>query len=302
MSICHQFACNRCERMPFKGRFFGFERISRPRLFFIAISTSYLPDENVTFPSAFSLSLSRVGINFLARGKERKYFSIGLEAEIGGGSSRRRLAEVMGAKLFRPFYRGKLAWIHVRAGESGNRLRTTGFSVKLGNKCCHLQMRSRNIARRPCLATAQESVGARAPSANRISPREQRFPLPIPKESNPPFSRNEKLAPGEREFIPWFDRLTRLDRSIKIFHGINVIRYVNKRGRLRTYLVQLKRIRGVWKVSAQFLAKMENSIVSLFLRRVYVTSKRLVHFIIYYISSPFISYLFQRNLCWTRFG
>lgn len=44
--------------------------------------------------------------------------------------------------------------------------------------------------------------GARAPSANRISPREQRFPLPIPKESNPPFSRNEKLAPGEREFIP----------------------------------------------------------------------------------------------------
>lgn len=140
--------------------------------------------------------------------------------------------------------------------------------------------------------------GARAPSANRISPREQRFPLPIPKESNPPFSRNEKLAPGEREFIPCFDRLTRLDRSIKIFHGINVIRYVNKRGRLRTYLVQLndQRIRGAWKVSAQFLAKMENSIVSLFLRRVYVTSKRLVHFIIYYISSPFISYLFQRNL------
>lgn len=88
--------------------------------------------------------------------------------------------------------------------------------------------------------------GVRAPSANRISPREQRFPLPIPKESNPPFSRNEKLAPGEREFIPCFDRLTRLDRSIKIFHGINVIRYVNKRGRLRTYLVQLndQRIRG----------------------------------------------------------
>lgn len=55
---------------------------------------------------AFSVSrfLPRDGINFL---QERKKERSGISRSISRRNSSRRLAEVMGAKLFRPFYRSR---------------------------------------------------------------------------------------------------------------------------------------------------------------------------------------------------
>lgn len=126
-SICHQFACNRCKRMPFKGvreRFFGssgwnlgkFEAtIILYRDFHLLLS--YLSGQNVI---SLSLSLSRWNKCCSKRERKKRNFSIGSgDLEIGAGSSR-RLAEVMGAKLFRPFYRRKLAWMHTRANRKSS--------------------------------------------------------------------------------------------------------------------------------------------------------------------------------------
>lgn len=143
-------------------------------------------------------------------------------------------------------------------------------SVKLGNNCCHLQMRSgyvRGIYRAVLTSQRRKKTWACVAVA-RVHRVQTGPPLkflegdvldPIPnnwiRRFLPPSYLEEEFIPSSSLARP-FDAP---DRSIKIFHGINVIRYVNKRRRLRTYLVQLndqRRIQGGSKIIAEkFLAK-----------------------------------------------
>lgn len=181
---------------------------------------------------AFSVSrfLPRDGINFL---QERKKERSGISRSISRRNSSRRLAEVMGAKLFRSFYRsrGEIG-VNIEVSKRiGKPATYNTVLVKLGNNRCHLQMRrSRNSIR--VLTFSQENVrsrGARAPSAqtaylsSNFSP-ENRF-HPISKN----LIRCVSFLPRTHHLDDSFPPRGPIDRSIKIFHGINVIRYVNKR-------------------------------------------------------------------------
>lgn len=112
-----------------RGHDYSLSRFPLPTFLFILFKSNGVP--------FLSLSLSRWNKFSSLRGTERSGISRSVSRPTLGRNwcriweSSRRLAEVMGAKLFRPFYRGKLARIYTRASESENRLRTTAFRLNL---------------------------------------------------------------------------------------------------------------------------------------------------------------------------